>query len=54
MPMGARLFHIAVQDAVICIWVSVKPDEPPVQRTFQIVATGQEDEEAWRKNKTQS
>jgi hypothetical protein len=40
MPAAARVVHVAEQHARPTMWVELDPDEPPVQRTFEIFGTG--------------
>lgn len=41
IPSGARILDIQVQDNEPQLWVLVNPENAPVIRTFQAVATGQ-------------
>jgi hypothetical protein len=48
MPYGARVLHLAAQGQIPCMWALVNPDNPPKLRTFAVVGTGHEIDQADR------
>lgn len=41
MPVGAQVLSVQVQRDITCLWAKVDIDAPKVDRTFELVGTGQ-------------
>lgn len=41
MPVGSHVLSVQVQRDTICLWARVDIDAPKIDRTFELVGTGQ-------------
>ena len=42
IPQGAVILHVHEQLGLVCLWALVEPEERQSERTFDVVATGQQ------------